>query len=59
MLRGSTLRVYRTHGEIASVVQQGPHLLANLAELAVHAHAIWLRVVICVSLRDPLDKPLS
>jgi hypothetical protein len=59
MFRGSTLRVYGAHGEIASVIQQGPHLLADLAEFAVHAYAIWLQVVIGVPLRDPLDEPLS
>ena len=42
MFRGSTLRVYGAHGEITSVVQQGPHLLADLAELAVNTNAIWL-----------------
>jgi hypothetical protein len=59
MFRGCTLRVYRAHGEITSVVQQGPHLLADLAELAVHAHAIRLQVMVGVPLRDPLDEPLS
>ena len=59
MFRGSTLRVYGAHGEVASVVQQGPHLLADLAELAVNTNAIWLQVVVGVPLRDPLDEPLS
>jgi hypothetical protein len=59
MFRGSTLRVYRAHGEIASVIQQGPHLLADLAELAVNTNAIWLQVVVGVPLRDSLDEPLS
>ncbi len=51
--------MYRAHGEVASVIQQGPHLLADLAEFAVHAHAIWLQVVIGVPLGNPLDEPLS
>jgi hypothetical protein len=59
MFRGSTLRVYGAHGEVASVIQQGPHLLADLTEFAVNAYAIWLLVVIGVPLRDPLDEPLS
>jgi len=59
MFRGSTLRVYGAHGEVASVIQQGSHLLADLAELAVNAYGIWLLIVIGVPLRDPLDEPLS
>lgn len=59
VFRRCILRVNRAHGEVASVVQQGPHLLADLAEFAVHAHAIWLQVVIGVPLRHPLDEPLS
>ena len=60
MFRGCVLCAYSsTHAEVASVIQQGPHLLADLAEFAVHAHAIWLQVVIGVPLRHPLDEPLS
>lgn len=59
MFRGCILCVYRAHGEVASVIQQGPHLLADLAEFAVHAHAIWLQVVIGVPLGNPLDESLS
>ena len=59
MFRGSTLRVYGAHGEVASVIQQGPHLLADLTEFAVNTNAIWLQVVVGVPLRDPLDESLS